>query len=258
MANYTIKFSDCLMQMYINKHMTEQEQIDNQYDFSKIYTETNPINIVADVRSDFFNFEYPLFDSNHKEELEKKILYHYWDYEIGEETFAKFKFNINKTLNEVMPYYNQLYEVYSKKFNFDENIDYKETLEGETSNTANNTSRNTLTSDTEDNQTDTYTDRLRESDTPQGQLLDVEDEKYISKYNYNNGTTDSEKTNHMTSLNSITAGSTGSGTSESERIVKGTNSRLSRAKMLQDYLNIIQNIDLQVVESLKSCFMLLI
>lgn len=45
-----------------------------------------------------------------REELNKKIIDHYRFYEIGSETPGRFLYNIETTLNEIMPYYNQMFK----------------------------------------------------------------------------------------------------------------------------------------------------
>lgn len=53
---------------------------------------------------------FPIFDEEYRLGLEKKILYHYYMREIGQETEEAFIFYLNRTLNEEMPYFNKLYE----------------------------------------------------------------------------------------------------------------------------------------------------
>lgn len=56
-----------------------------------------------------FDFDYPIFDNNYKEELELKIIRHYYMREIGAETFGLWQLYLCDKMNEIMPYYNQLY-----------------------------------------------------------------------------------------------------------------------------------------------------
>lgn len=56
-----------------------------------------------------FNFTYPIFDVDYRPQLERKILLHYLFDEIGAETFDRFKIFLMSKMNEIMPYYNQLY-----------------------------------------------------------------------------------------------------------------------------------------------------
>lgn len=58
---------------------------------------------------EIFDDSWRTYIPEHKQELVKKIIRHYWFYEIGVETADRFKFNINEQLALIMPYYNQLY-----------------------------------------------------------------------------------------------------------------------------------------------------
>lgn len=54
--------------------------------------------------------EYPIFDEQFRIPLNNKILDHYRFREIGFETPEMFKFFLNRTMNEIMPYYNELWK----------------------------------------------------------------------------------------------------------------------------------------------------
>ena len=64
-----------------------------------------------------FNFDFPIFDPTYKNVICSKILMHYYTREIGLETVGLWKLKLRTKLNEVMPYYNQLYNSELIKFN---------------------------------------------------------------------------------------------------------------------------------------------
>lgn len=64
-----------------------------------------------------FNFDFPIFDEAYRPILEKKILKHYYTREIGLETVGLWKLFLDTKLNEIMPYYNQLYKSELISFN---------------------------------------------------------------------------------------------------------------------------------------------
>lgn len=212
------------------------------------YAETAAI--IADARPKIFDFQYPLHDPAYKPALETKIINHFYFREIGAETVGQFKFMLSRTLNEIMPYYNQLYKTADMEFNPFYDVDYykdhkgqenrshdttgSETTEssesrtgtetaaatgGSTSTSTTNTNRErtdagteTLQHNTTDtttyNSTDTRTlntvneteldttdtktlnttetttlnnkETVRESDTPQGALTNIENNTYLS------------------------------------------------------------------------------
>lgn len=73
--------------------------------------------IVSKSREKIFSFNYPIFDLTYKETLETKILKHYYTREICAETVGRWKLFLETEMNEIMPYYNKLYE--SAKIEFD-------------------------------------------------------------------------------------------------------------------------------------------
>lgn len=73
--------------------------------------------LIRKVRNQIFNFDYPIFDENYRPLLEVKILKHYYTREIGEESYGLWQLRLDTKMNEIMPYYNQLYESELIKFN---------------------------------------------------------------------------------------------------------------------------------------------
>ena len=66
--------------------------------------------IIDKAMSSVFDFSYPIFNENYRAELQRKILKHFYTREIGEETVGLWKLRLDTKLNEIMPYYNKLYE----------------------------------------------------------------------------------------------------------------------------------------------------
>lgn len=73
--------------------------------------------IVALAAPKIFDFAFPIFDPDYKTTLCEKILKHYYTREIGEETVGLWKLRLNVRMNEIMPYYNQLYKSELIEFN---------------------------------------------------------------------------------------------------------------------------------------------
>ena len=90
----------------------------------------NPDEIIAAARPHVFDFQYPLYDPDHKEELETKILYHYYMREIGAETPGLWKLYLTRTMREIMPYYNELYHSAALEYDPLIDVDIRKTHEG--------------------------------------------------------------------------------------------------------------------------------
>lgn len=151
-----------------------------------------------------FDFDFPIFDESYRNVLETKILRHYYTREIGLETVGLWKLKLETKLNEIMPYYNQLYKSELLEFNpfYDVDLtrDHKLTREEtatqkgtvnttEDSNTNESTTQdttsdstinNTTGSTSEENATGTKTHYDKYSDTPQGSLQNVQNDTYLT------------------------------------------------------------------------------
>lgn len=58
---------------------------------------------------------FPIWDENYRPVLCQKILAHYYSQEIGCDSPALFVFRLNRTMHEIMPYYNELYKTQIKE-----------------------------------------------------------------------------------------------------------------------------------------------
>ena len=219
-----------------------------------------------------FNFDFPIFDENYREVLCTKILRHYYTREIGLESYGLWKLKLETKLNEIMPYYNKLYNSELLKFNplYDvdmttlntgsktgenTNIDSNETnttndrqtTRNETahdSDTRTNLSQGTSTENNETVNSANKVDRDLYSDTPQGALTGVENENYLTNARKVMGEAeDSSVGNRSGNVNSIESttgensrineiGETGSG-SETR---KGYSQNIGRTKNTEDYV----------------------
>ena len=115
-------------------------------------------------REKIFDFSYPLSNKISKEDFECLILNHFMMRRIGYETMTAFKLALNVKLNEIMPIYNKLFD---SLIGWDLFNDGEKVIE-----TGNNSLTNTTTS--------SNTSDRRYSDTPQDNLVNVQDGKYIT------------------------------------------------------------------------------
>lgn len=124
--------------------------------------------IIANSRAKIFDFSYPIFDESYKPTLETKILKHYYTREIGLETVGQWKHFLDMRLNEIMPYYNKLYESELIEFNPLYDVDY--TKEGTHSDNEDRTDNDSRT----DTMTGTVADVGTSSDAMTGTVGDSE------------------------------------------------------------------------------------
>lgn len=171
---------------------------------------------------------YPIFDEAYRAPLNAKIVEHFFFREIGLETPELFKRFLNRKMNEVMPYYNQLYA--SALHDFDPFCNYDMDTSGSTSGTSDQTreySRTEKTATDAESVTGNDTDstaRTLVSATPQMQLSGNED--------YATNITDST---------SKTA-ATGSSSQKSSVDSAASDSTEQTAKTLEDYVTHVSGI----------------
>lgn len=211
-----------------------------------------------------FDFDFPIFDESYRNVLETKILRHYYTREIGLETVGLWKLKLETKLNEIMPYYNQLYKSELLEFNpfYDVDLtrDHKLTREEtatqkgtvnttEDSNTNESTTQdttsdstinNTTGSTSEENATGTKTHYDKYSDTPQGSLQNVQNDTYLTNarmINDNDTQTGKTTVNGTDESKGNTTSNTNAETSSETRRDVDVNSTNNRdLNTLDDYL----------------------
>lgn len=142
--------------------------------------------LASEGRGVIFDFDYPLTTNITKEDFECMILNNFLMRRIGYETVGAFKIALNVKLNEIMPKYNKLFDSMNSwdLFNDGETI-----TRNITANNSNNSSANISNNGTSSNISD-----RRYSDTPQNQLQDIRDGRYVTDYNYDTDTANTNNT----------------------------------------------------------------
>lgn len=179
-------------------------------------------NVIKKALPKIFDFDFPIFDEDYRTVIETKIIKHYYTREISEETVGLWKLRLNTKMNEIMPYYNQLYKAWSVDFNplYDTDITTEHTLDNESTQTT----------------TGKSTDRF--SDTPQGSLQNIENNTYLS---------------NATIVDSNASGTSNS-TAEYLEKITGKRGSMSYSKMLDEYRESLINIDSMIIVDLKDLF----
>lgn len=197
---------------------------------------TITIKTLIDNNFDFGLKSYPIFDENYRDTLNNNILNHYYENEIGFETAPLFRFYLNQKLNEIMPYYNELYKVQKKLIDENlllNNVNLTEQLTGS------NTTETSSTSQSSNNGKNLF------QDTPQGQIsqTDIDNQTWATNLTLNKNDIEDESS------------ATGSGTNEYLKTIIGNNGGKFNIDILNDIKNNLMNIDLMIINELNDLFM---
>ena len=214
---------------------------------SKGYNSVNEI--IAAAYPSIFSFDFPIFDPNYRPVLCKKILKHFYTKEIGAESVGLWKLWLDAKLNEIMPYYNQLYKSELLLADVDPLNDVHLTTEHKGSGTGNNSGTNTA--DTTATSTNSNSDWELYSDTPQGGITGLNEEKYLTEARKRTGSENGSSTSKITGSNSGES----STTEEYVTKVSGKNGGQSYAKILMELRDSFLNIDAMIIEELEPLFM---
>lgn len=213
---------------------------------------TITIKTLIDNNFDFQMTNYPIFDESYRKTLNNNILNHYYENEIGFETAPLFRFYLNQKLNEIMPYYNELYKAQKKLIDENlllNNVNLTENLQG--TNTNNTTTQSSSTSQSISNGTSNNKNLFQ--DTPQGQIsnTDIENQKWAT-----NLTLDRNTTNNTINDTSSNNGSANvNATNEYIKTIVGNNGGKFNIDLLNDIKDKLMNIDLMIINDLNELFM---
>lgn len=229
---------------------------------------------------------YPIFDSMYRQKLNDKIIRHFYVREIGFETAGLFRHYMNMKMQEIMPYYNQLY--LSEQLEFDplstrnmryheewnrDNTDDWSIENNEDWNKANTgTQGNRWTSSNDTASDSTNSDREVFQDTPMS-LLDnpapnpVQKLQYATTATYQDGETRSNQQTTGSGDNTRTDNLREVGDRDNtergdrDKNEKGLRDRTEKgydmpgSDMLQKYRDTFLNIDMMIINELETLFM---
>ena len=183
------------------KYTTEVRHICENY---ANLTESKGYNSIQSILNDswdkVFDIDFPIFDENYREPLCKKILKHFYTKEIGEETVGLWKLRLDDRMNEIMPYYNKLYE--SELISIEPLVNYRVRTNGNNTKTGSDGVAETGQSSETDTlhgtsvRTGGYTDTHDGTDTLEKQGKEA-DTKTGNKTNAKTGTETDTKTGNI-------------------------------------------------------------
>lgn len=275
----------------MSKYTTELRYIcETEAGLSESVGQTKIKDVIAKAIPKIFDFDFPIFDESYRNVLETKILKHYYTREIGLETYGLWKLKLDTKLNEIMPFYNQLYKSALLEFNPLYEVDYSKTGNRDSSGTRDNTENNSESYDESIDYNESHDESTTNSndgtlskgttttttnyysDTPQGAISNVIDGTYLTNATYNVvGNTGSDNTSNSGSIDSDGSSNSKNEKDGSRRGSKSSNSNLTdtesylenvRGKMssksysalLMEYRETFINIDMMLIEELSDLF----
>jgi hypothetical protein len=199
--------------------------------------------------------DYPIFDEAYRSTLNDKIIRRYYFREIGFETMGHFRMMLRRTMHEIMPYYNQMYESQSLVTDPMKSVHEGYTESWNRDNVVDTVNDSTHSSNSQTDSNGTNSNRNVYQDTPMSLLESdsIESLKYATNVTYDNGT----DTNHATGSSSSTGHNTTNRGENDEgwRVHETDGFRESQSDLLMKYRKTFLNIDLEIVDRLDDLFM---
>ena len=186
-----------------------------------------------------FDENYDFYLEENKENFQKKFYNRYYDREIFCKNPRVFKRELIGKLNEIAPYYKQLYktELESQNINFLLNKDLKEEFTRELDNISNSNSTS--------NSNSSGTSQNIFSDTPEGSINNLD--KYMS--NASKSSADDNSSSESNSQN------TTKGKEKTSFLSQGNIGITSSAELLQKWRDVLINIDSMILDELSYLFL---
>lgn len=201
-----------------------------------------------------FTKNWDIFDEKYREILCTKILKTFYTREICAETVELWKLWLDATLCAIMPYYNKLYESDLIKFDIFDNINITKKYEKKLNENNKNNENSKGNIETNSNSNNNGKNINKYSDTPQGGLTDIENNKYLTNVriveNEDNTGTD------INTNNELNTDSENKKDSLEEYIatITGKDNMKNNSDLLMDFRNTFINIDMMVIKDLEPLF----
>ena len=183
---------------------------------------------------------YPIFDDDYRVGLNQKIKDHFMYQEIGHETVEQFTFSLKRKMNEIMPFYNQLYKTTQIEFDPLSTIDIRSVSSGTSEQASEGSSTNLTDSDIN------ATSKNVASSFPQVQLAGNKD--YATSGADSNSQTKTEGT--------VSEESAATNTAANESDSRTSGYQGSTSMLIQQYRASLLNVDMLIIAELDDLFMI--
>ena len=231
--------------------------------------------VIHQATPSIFDFNFPIHIPEHREILEAQIIKKYFFRQVCCEDVDEWKLRLDQKMNEIMPYYNKMYESYDYLVDILDDVDYKRIFnessgrEGTEKTSSTQNIKNSSSSVSNGNSTSNDSSESeaigRYSDTPQGQLSGVMNDTYLTnaQRNTEEKTNTSESSSQNSAHNSGESDTSGTfdtdkhevGSRQYEEKVKGKMYSGSKPKIVLEYRKAIMNVDAEIIRALSDLFM---
>lgn len=200
-----------------------------------------------------WDFEYPsYYKGEEKAKFEQKVIDHFYFRQIGQETVGRFLHYFRTKVQEIMPYYLQVYKSVEIMNAIEDpfgNVDivetFEQTREGSSSGSATSSSSTNASSENSEDLTHKF------SNTPQGQIDNIDN--YLTEGSKDKSETHSE----------VTSSGSGTNTSDSESsetvthtfTKKGNQGVNTYAHDIIEFRKSFINVDMMIIEDLNELFL---
>ena len=184
----------------------------------------------------FQDVDYPLTSKIDRAEFQIKIVNHFLLRRIGQETLRAFQVVLRNKLNEIMPYYNKLFDMLEGWDIFGDGEIVTRTNENNTE-----TKSDVYSNTTSENSSD-----RRYSNMPDNRIVDVKNGSYLTDYNYDTNKSGSDNV------------TIGNGSSKSNDIEKITRTPADKLSLYKEFMDNQKSIYTKLFQDLESCFYALV
>lgn len=238
MATYTMDLTEVIARLYGPYDYTDYRQEYGDFEFNGVkyghlpkFDDWTPLGLG----------HYPIFDESYRPILNGKIIQEYWNYEIGMETIDSWQLSMERTMNQVMPYINKLYESELIPYSALSTMDLLTEGESNVKSTEEASSNSSSTSSSDSDS------KATQFQTPQTMLAGNED--------------------YATSANKSESESVGTASADEQRDANSETDNTSKSRtsgfqgpasdLITRFRQTFLNLDVMVLSEIQSCFMLI-
>lgn len=205
---------------------------------------------------------FPIYDESHRIPLENLIMSKFLNREICETPYAYWQVLFNTKMNLVMNKYNPLYKAFADDINLFDDVNYTRNIKRDDIVTMEKGTKDVLTANMKNTVNGTFTPGTTQINTsintPQSQIDDFLENKYLTSANkgWNEGTDESENisTNTGTTTTDYTGQNVDTTDGTTVETVKGKRGNKSYAEMLMEMKNNLFSVDEMVLNELEDMF----